>query len=376
MPPIGLAALKETAPGEQRVALVPEVASRLIKDGFAPVVEKSAGALAFLPDAAYEKAGVELLDRTAALSKAEVLLAVAPPDTELLSKLRKGQVVIGLLNSRTDAEGVAALAATGATGLDVAMLPRTLSRAQTMDVLSSQASVAGYRAAIVAAETFGRYFPMMITAAGTAKPAKVIVLGAGVAGLQAIGTAKRLGAMVTGYDVRPAARGEVESLGASFLVLKSVGDAAGEGGYARELTPEEQAAQQAELAEAIAGFDIVITTAQVPGRKPPVLVTAATVASMNAGSVIVDLGASDLGGNVEGSTPNEHVVSDNGVTIIGAGMLASQMPTAASTMFSRNVAALAATLVDKESGALNVNLEDEILDAVVVCHDGQVRKGA
>ena len=372
---VTLTALKEEAPGERRVALVPEVATRLIKDGFLPLIERGAGLDAFFPDASYEKAKVELADRDTAIDKAEIILTVNPPTDSLRARLHQGQILIGMLNSRTDKEAVEALAKTGVTGIDLTLLPRTVSRVQTMDVLSSQASIAGYRAMIVAAEAFSRYFAMMVTAAGTAKPAKVIVLGAGVAGLQAIGTAKRLGAIVTGYDVRPSSRTEVESLGATFLVLDSVKDASGEGGYARELTAEEQKAQQAELSQVISGFDIVVTTAKVPGRKPPVLVTAPTVAALAPGSVIVDIGSSSLGGNVEGSVLNETVLTENGVTIISGGMLDAQIPTGASTMYSRNIANFLTTLLDKESGTVKLDLEDEILAAVVVCHEGQVRKG-
>ncbi|MDR0366418.1 MAG: NAD(P) transhydrogenase subunit alpha, partial [Bifidobacteriaceae bacterium] len=284
-----------------------------------------------------------------------------------------GKVVVGLLGARTDAAGLAALAKTGATGIDLGYLPRTLSRTQTMDALSSQASVAGYRAAVVAAHAFSRYFPMMITAAGTAKPAKVLVIGTGVAGLQAIGTAKRLGAVVTGYDVREASREEVESLGAKFLSPSGVEDAAGAGGYARELTAEERAAQQAELADYAVSNDIVITTAQVPGRKPPVLLTADTVERMGPGSVIVDLGSSALGGNVEGTAPGETAVTAGGVSLVGAANLPAQMPASASVSYSRNVLALVkAALSD---GALVIDTADEVFDAVVVCCDGTVREG-
>jgi NAD(P) transhydrogenase subunit alpha len=239
-----------------------------------------------------------------------------------------------------------------------------------MDALSSQASVAGYKAAILAADTFERYLPMLITAAGTAKPAEVLVLGAGVAGLQAIGTADRLGAIVRGYDVRPASRGEVESLGAKFLVLKTAADAAGEGGYARALTPEEQQAQQKELSDHISRHDIVITTAQVPGRRPPVLVTAEAVKAMTPGSVIVDIAASELGGNCELSEAGRTVVTDNGVTIVGASNLPASMPVAASNAYSRNISALLTHLV--AGGALVIDLDDEIQAGVVITHGGAV----
>jgi NAD(P) transhydrogenase subunit alpha len=239
-----------------------------------------------------------------------------------------------------------------------------------MDALSSQASAAGYRAMIVAANRSNRYLPMMITAAGTAKPASVIVLGAGVAGLQAIATAKRLGAIVTGYDVRPASKTEVESLGARFLT-SSVADAAGAGGYARATSAEESERQQAELTETLTHFDIVITTAKVPGRKPPVLVTAAALAEMRRGSVCVDLAASELGGNVEGSVDGEDVVTTSGVTIVGGGNLASDLAASASQMYARNVGALIESIVGASGVA--VDLSDDLVDAITVAHESQLR---
>jgi NAD(P) transhydrogenase subunit alpha len=239
-----------------------------------------------------------------------------------------------------------------------------------MDALTSQANVAGYKAALVAAAAFGRFFPLLITAAGTARPAKVLVLGTGVAGLQAIGTARRLGAVVSAYDVRPATRTEVESLGATFVELTSVAAAAGEGGYARELTPEERQAQQAELAGHIGRADIVITTAQVPGRRPPLLVSDEALKAMAPGSVVVDMGASPLGGNVATSVPGETVVSENGVTVIGAGNLAATVPGAASAAFARNVTALLLHMV--ADGKLAIDTSDEIQAGVVITHGGQV----
>jgi NAD(P) transhydrogenase subunit alpha len=374
MAAVRIAALREVPETERRVAIVPEVAARLTQGVWEVLVEKDAGARAFFPDQAYAEAGAKVVARSEAIREADIVAVVHPPDAALIAALRPGQVVLGLLGSRTDQATVQALAAAGITGLDFARIPRTLSRTQTMDVLSSQASVAGYRAAIVAAEAFGRYVPMMITAAGTAKPAKAMVLGTGVAGLQAIGTAKRLGAVVTGYDVRPASRTEVESLGATFLAPTRLTDGAGEGGYARELTPEEQAAERAELDNYIVAQDIVITTAQVPGRKPPVLVTEATVARMKPGSVIVDLGASALGGNVEGSVPGSQVVTPGGVAILDGSNLAAQMPAGASAAFARNVMSLVGTLV--ADGAIKIDLTDEVIEAIAVTHEGAVRKGA
>jgi NAD(P) transhydrogenase subunit alpha len=264
---------------------------------------------------------------------------------------------------------MATLAANGVTAVSLDRLPRTLSRAQSMDALTSQANVAGYRAVLVAASAYQGYFPMLMTAAGTVRPAVVLVLGAGVAGLQAIGTARRLGAVVNGYDVRPEARGDIESLGGKFLDLGTT-QATSEGGYARALTDDETRAQQQALAAAIARNDVVITTAQVPGARPPVLVTAEAVAAMRSGSVIVDLAAGPLGGNVDGSLPDATVVTANGVSIIGAGNLPSSMAAAASTAYSRNVSALLDHL--RPDGALTIDPTDEIQAGVVVTHGGAV----
>jgi len=256
------------------------------------------------------------------------------------------------------------------TAISLDGLPRTVSRAQSMDALSSQANVAGYKAALVAAGTYSNYLPMFMTAAGTTRPALVLVIGAGVAGLQAIGTARRLGAIVTGYDVRDAARGDVLSTGATFLDLGVQVSAVGEGGYARELTAEERRAQQDALNTAMSKFDIVITTAQVPGRRPPLLVSATALAGMRAGSVVVDLGSSALGGNVEGSKPGENVVTANGVTVVGATNLPSAVPKASSTAYSRNICALLAHLI--ADGELTVDPADEITAGVLVTHRGEV----
>jgi len=243
-----------------------------------------------------------------------------------------------------------------------------------MDALSSQANVGGYKAVLLAANAFGRYFPLLTTAAGTAKPANVLILGIGVAGLQAIGTARRLGAVVKAYDVRAETKEQAESLGATFIVLKSVADASGEGGYARQLTPDEQKAQQAELNAHIAAQDIVITTAQVPGRRPPLLVTGDAVRAMKPGSVIVDMAASALGGNVELSKPGETTVSDNGVTIIAPDNLPATMPAGASAFYARNIGSLLLHFV--KDGALNVDLFDEIQAGTVITHGGEVVQAA
>ena len=359
------------AAGERRVALDPDAVARLVKAGRAVLIEESAGARAWFTDAAYAEAGAQLLPRAAVIERAAAILCVSCPPSDVIGALRQGQWLIGLLAPLTNRDAVTALAESGVTAISLDGLPRTLSRAQGMDALSSQANVAGYRAVLVAAAQFPRFFPLLITAAGTSKPANVLVLGAGVAGLQAIGTARRLGAVVTGYDVRPAAAAEVRSLGAKFLELSTAIAAAGEGGYARELTEQERAAQQAELAEQIGRQDVVITTAQVPGRKPPLLVTADAIARMRPGSVIVDMGASELGGNVAGSEPQSTVVTDNGVTIVGAGQLPSELATSASQTYARNISAVLAHLTG-EDGALQADLGDEITRGLLVTRDGRV----
>ena len=364
------AVIKETAPGEHRVALVPEAVTRLRPAGIDVLVERGAGEGAWLSDAAYAEAGATIVGADELYRSADVILTVTKPSAATVRQLRKGQAIVGMLAPLTDPELAATLAAQGVTAISLDGLPRTLSRAQPMDALSSQSNVAGYKAALIAAAEFGRFFPMLITAAGTARPARVLVLGAGVAGLQAIGTARRLGAVVSGYDVRPASKAEVESLGATFVELTSVGSAAGQGGYARELTAEERQAQQDELAGHIARHDVVITTAQVPGRRPPQLVTEDAIKAMTSGSVIVDMGASQLGGNVAGSRPGETIVTGNGITIIGAGNLPATVPTAASNAYSRNISALLAHLT--KDGGLAIDTDDEIQAGVVITHDGRV----
>jgi len=367
---IKAAVVKETSSGERRVALVPDAINRLRPAGIDVLVESGAGDGAWLPDAAYADAGASIVSAAEIYRTADVILTVTRPSSEAVSELRKGQAVIGMLAPLTDPELAAALAARGVTAISLDGLPRTLSRAQPMDALTSQSNVAGYKAVLVAAGEYGRFFPLLITAAGTARPAKVLVLGTGVAGLQAIGTARRLGAVVSGYDIRPSSKDEVASLGATFLELTSVGSVAGEGGYARELTAEERQAQQDELAGHIARHDVVITTAQVPGRRPPLLVTEDAVKAMSPGSVIVDMGASALGGNVSGSRPGETVVTGNGVTIVGADNLAATVPGAASAAYSRNISALLLHLT--RDGALAIDTSDEIQAGVVIAHDGAV----
>jgi NAD(P) transhydrogenase subunit alpha len=365
-----VAVVREAAPGERRVALVPEAVAKLQSAGFEVLVESGAGDGAWLTDDSFAEAGASVVGRAEALAGADAVLMVGKPDEATASALRAGQVLLGLLGPLTDPGLAERLAQAGVIALSMDMIPRTLPRAQPMDALTSQANIAGYKAALLAATAFGRFFPLLITAAGTARPAKVLVLGTGVAGLQAIGTARRLGAVVSAYDVRPETRTEVESLGGSFIELTSVASAAGEGGYARALTEEERQAQQDELAGHIAAHDVVITTAQVPGRRPPLLVTPDALKAMAAGSVIVDMGASDLGGNVADSQPGETVVTENGVTVIGATNLPSSMPTAASAMYARNVSALLQYLV--KDGALAIDRDDELQAGVLITHDGHV----
>jgi H+-translocating NAD(P) transhydrogenase subunit alpha len=365
-----VAVVRETAPGERRVALVPEAVVKLRAAGYEVLLESGAGDGAWFTDDSYAEAGASVVSRSDALSAADAIVMVGRPDDATVDALHKGQVLLGLLAPRTDPELAGALAQAGVTAVSLDMIPRTLPRAQPMDALSSQANIAGYKAALLGAAAFGRFFPMLITAAGTARPAKVLVLGTGVAGLQAIGTARRLGAVVSAYDVRPETRTEVESLGGTFIELNSVGPASGTGGYARDLTPDERQAQQDELMGHIAAHDVVITTAQVPGRRPPLLITEDALKAMTAGAVIVDMGASDLGGNVAGSVPGETVVTGNGITIIGAGNLPSTMPTAASAMYARNVSTLLQYLV--KDGVLAIDRDDELQAGVLITYDGQV----
>ena len=365
-----VAVIKESTPGERRVALVPEMVARLRGAGLEVLVESGAGDGAWLADSAYAEAGATVVSRTELLAGAGLIMMVGKPDDRLLGGLRPGQAILGMLNPLADPGLATTLADKGVTAISLDGLPRTLSRAQGMDALSSQANVAGYKSVLVGAAAFGRFFPMLTTAAGTARPAKVLILGTGVAGLQAIGTARRLGAVVSAYDVRPQTKTEVESLGGTFIELTSVGNAAGEGGYARALTDEERQAQQAELAGHIARHDVVITTAQVPGRKPPLLVTEDALKAMTAGAVVVDMGSGPLGGNVAGSVPGETTVTGNGVTIIGAGNLPASVPGAASAFLSRNIATLLLHMV--KDGELAIDPDDEIQAGVVITHDGAV----
>jgi NAD(P) transhydrogenase subunit alpha len=339
--------VRETAPGERRVALVPETVVKLAAAGFEVVVEPGAGTAASFPDDAYTAAGATL----GLPWEADAVVSVRKPHA---AQLRDGQVLIGFLEPLSDAEGVRELAARGVIGFAMESVPR-ISRAQSMDALSSQATVAGYRGALLGAEHLPRFFPMLMTAAGTVPPAKVLVIGAGVAGLQAIATARRLGAVVTGFDVRPAVQEQIESLGANWLDL-GVSGAEAEGGYARELTPEEMQAQQQALEARIAEFDVVISTAAVPGRAAPKIIPASAVRAMRPGSVIVDL-AADSGGNCELTQPGT-VAEADGVTLVGLTNLPATMPYHASTLYSRNVQALLLHLAP--DGTLALDWSDEI----------------
>jgi NAD(P) transhydrogenase subunit alpha len=362
--------VKERAPNERRVALVPDALKPLLGAGAEVLVERGAGDGAALPDSLYEAAGAKVVDHATLYKEADVIARVQKPDADDAKVLRAGQVVVGLLQPLLDPQLMKSLADAGVIAISLDAIPRTLSRAQSMDVLSSQANVGGYRAVLIAAEAYGRYFPLLTTAAGTARPANVLILGVGVAGLQAIATARRLGAIVKAYDVRSETKEQAESLGAQFIVLKSVADATGAGGYARELTADERAAQQQELNGHIGGMDVIITTAQVPGRRPPLLVTADAVKGMKPGSVIVDMAASALGGNVELSRADEKVVTDNGVTILAPTNLPATMPAGASQFYARNLAAFLLNFM--KDGKLNIDLSDEISAATVITHDGAV----
>ena len=363
---IGVA--RETAEGERRVALVPEAIARLKPAGIEVIVEEGAGAGAHLPDGAYEAAGATVVPTAKLYEQAEIVVRVQKPSEAEVGRLRKGQALIGFLQPLIDPRSAASLAKRGVTAVSLDTVPR-ISRAQTMDALSSQANVAGYRAALIGAMTLGKYFPLLMTAAGTAPPAKVLVLGAGVAGLQAIATARRLGAVVSAYDVRAEVREQVESLGATFVVLKSVADASGTGGYARALTEEEQRAQRRELNAFMAEADVIITTALVPGRRAPILVDEDAVKAMRPGAVVVDL-AGEQGGNCALSKPGETIETDNGVIVTAPLNLPSSMATSASLMYARNVSALLLHLV--KEGKLVLDFDDEITAGAVITHDGAV----
>jgi NAD(P) transhydrogenase subunit alpha len=358
---------RETAQDERRVALVPDTAAKLIAAGLELSVEQGAGVNAFVPDEAYEAAGAKVVVGAATLLKdAHVVLKVQAPSAGEVALLMKDAVLISFLQPATQGDIVSALAKRGVTSFSLELVPR-ISRAQSMDALSSQASAAGYKAVLMAAARLGKFFPMMMTAAGTVAPARVLVMGAGVAGLQAIATARRLGAVVSAYDVRPAVKDEVKSLGATFIELPLEAQE-GQGGYAREQSEEFLRKQRELIGEHIAKSDVVITTAAIPGRRAPLLVTADMVKGMRPGSIIVDL-AAETGGNVELTKAGEDV-EVGGVTIIGTRNVPSTMPLHASQLYARNVANLLLHLV--KDGAINLDFDDEITKGACVTHGGDI----
>lgn len=364
---VRIGVIRETAQGERRVAMVPDVAKKLAGVGMELAFEPGAGLSAGFADAAYGvPAGV---DAANVYSNADIVFAVQAPTLEQVSRLRRGSVLIGALAPYRERELVKALRDGGISSFALELLPRT-TRAQAMDILSSQAAAAGYKAMLIAAQAAPKFYPMLTTAAGTVRPSKVLVIGAGVAGLQAIATARRLGAMVEGFDVRPETKEQIESLGAKFLDLGV--SAAGEGGYARELTAEERAQQQAALANHLKGIDVVVTTAAVPGRAAPKIVTAAMIAGMKPGAVIVDL-AAETGGNTELTRAGE-TVDSNGVSIIGPVNLPAQTATHASEMYARNLFTFAQLLV--KDGALSIDFNDDLVAGSCLTHDGEIRHAA
>lgn len=360
---------RERATGEQRVAATPETVRKMVKKGLKVSVERGAGAQAHFRDSDYQDAGAELAEGPEGASSAQVVLKVAPPtgDGEL-SSLSAGTVLICHLDPFRSAELVDRLKSQKVSSFAMELVPR-VTRAQPMDALSSQASIAGYKAVLEAAARLDKYFPLLMTAAGTVKPARVVVMGAGVAGLQAIATARRLGAVVEVSDIRPEVKEQVESLGGKFIELSMEESGAGEGGYAKEMSEDFLKKQQQVLADHVAAADVVITTAQVPGKKAPRLVDAAMLQRMRPGAVVVDLAASS-GGNVEGSKPDEEV-EVNGVRIFGMSNLPAQMPYDASLLYARNVWALLELMV--KDGSLNIDLSDEVLEGSVLTHEGELR---
>ncbi len=361
--PVKVAVPRETAAGERRVAMEPTVAKKLASLGAEVVMEPGAGALAGYPDEAF--AGVTLASADALYADADIVLRIQMPTAEEIGRMKEGAVLIGGLNPYRNPELVKALAARKITSFAMELIPR-ISRAQAMDILSSQAAVAGYKAAIMGADLACRFFPMLTTAAGTIRPSKVIVIGAGVAGLQAIATARRLGAIVEGYDVRSATREQVKSLGAKFIELSITAE--GEGGYARELTDEEKHKQQEELAGYIAQADVLITTAAVPGRPSPKIIPASTVEKMKPGAVIIDL-AAEGGGNCELTQPGQ-TITHNGVIIHAPLNVPSQVPLHASEMFAKNLLNFLAPMFDK--GELKPKWDDEVIAGALLTRDGEI----
>ena len=367
-----IGAPRETVANEERVALVPETVGRLSRAGHELIIESGAGERAGYTDEAYGDAGAAIVpDAAGVLGEAGLVAMVQKPSPEQISALRPGSILVTFLFARNDPATVRALASQRVSALSMELVPR-IARAQSMDALSSQASIAGYKAVLIAANAQGKYFPMMMTAAGTVPPAKVLIIGAGVAGLQAIATAGRLGAVVESYDVRAAAKDQVESLGARFIQVEGAEDAEAAGGYAREQTEEERQRQQEMLAEHVMDSDVVITTAAIPGRPAPRIVTEEMVHGMRPGAVIVDL-AAETGGNCVLTKAGE-VLDVNGVIIHGPANVPSSMAHHASQLYSRNIASLLNLLLD-ENGQPNLNFEDEVFDAMCVAHDGAARLG-
>jgi len=364
-----IAVPKERAPGENRVALIPETVAKFIKAGITVGVERGAGARAYFSDDAYAAAGAAIAsDAQTLYANADVVVRVTKPSDEELEGLQPGTILIGFLAPLGDAPSVERYAQRKLTALSMDAIPRT-TKAQSMDALSSQANIAGYKAVLIAADTLGKYFPMLTTAAGTVKPAQALVIGAGVAGLQAIATARRLGAVVTGYDVRTAVKEQVQSLGAKFLQIDVGESAEGSGGYAKELSPEAVGRQRAAMVKAIGASDVVITTAAVPGRRAPVLVTREAVAAMAPGSIIVDI-AAETGGNCELTQAGQTITSGNGVIVIGPVNLAATVPTHASQLYSRNVQTLLDYLI--KDGAIALDMSDEIVRGTTIVNNGEI----
>ncbi|MEO0685342.1 MAG: Re/Si-specific NAD(P)(+) transhydrogenase subunit alpha [Cyanobacteria bacterium J06649_11] len=369
-----IAVAKEIEASERRVALIPDVVSKLVQQGFEVSIESGAGEKALFNDSDYEAAGATIISDTAKLwGEADILLKVSPPSqredgSSEINLLKEGSIFIGFLNPLGNPSLAEGLAQRKVTAFSMEMIPRT-TRAQSMDALSSQASIAGYKSVLIAAEALPKYFPMLTTAAGTIAPAKVFVMGAGVAGLQAIATARRLGAMVEAFDIRPAVKEEVQSLGAKFVEVKLEEETATAGGYAKEISEESKKKTQEAVNDRVKNADVVITTAQVPGRKAPRLVTEEMIAQMKPGAVIVDL-AADQGGNAAYTEPGGNVVK-NGVTIIGPVNLPSSVPVHASQLYSKNLVSLMKLLV--KDNALNLDFEDDIVNAACVTHDGEIR---
>ncbi len=362
-----IAVPKEIKAGEKRVALVPDIISKLTKAGLEVVIESGAGLAAEFSDDQYAAAGAKIVTGSV-IHDADIIASVAPLDPQRMAQVKKGAITISFLSPTTAVDSIEAAAQAGITAFSMELIPR-ISRAQSMDALTSQALCAGYKAALVAAELSPRFFPLLMTAAGTVTPANVVVLGAGVAGLQAIATAKRLGAVVSAYDVRPASADEVKSMGAKFITLE-LEALEGTGGYAREMTEDRAARQRELLTPYISAANVLITTAAVPGRPAPRLVTAEMISTMASGSIVVDL-ASETGGNVEGTLPGEIVTTANGVRMWGGKDVPSQLAYHASMLFSRNVVNL--LLLMTKDGVVTPDFSDEIIDAAAVTHNGARR---